>query len=76
MTRGHLRLLPRPLAKCGEPREYPATSGVSMRRSPFEGRWLIEKTTGGRTTALSVTVAELQDLITAAGLALAMEDDK
>lgn len=74
MTRGHLRLLPKPLAKCEAPREYPAIDGVSMRRAAIEGCWLVEKTRAGRTTTLSVTVAELQDLITAAGLALAMED--
>lgn len=72
--RSHLRLLPKPPAKCGEPRAYPKVDGVAVRRSAVEGMWLVEGTKRGRTTTIAVTRAELVELFAASAEALAKEE--
>jgi hypothetical protein len=74
ITRRHLRLVPKPLAKC-EPYRYPAPrlDGVTLRR---HGRdWLLMHTRGGRFVETVLTTEELRDLHNQAGTYLAMEAD-
>lgn len=71
--RGHLRVVPRPLARCGvDPRPYPPIKdGVSLRPAPTSGRWLLEQTIQGRTTTLYLTREDLLNVFQDAGSALA-----
>lgn len=69
MIRGHLRLVPKPLAKA-EPRAYPPIDGVVVRRAALRERWLVERTTRGKTQSIELTRSELHELVVAIARAL------
>lgn len=76
-TRGHLRLVPKPPAKC-EPYRYPKPllDGVTLRRvGNGQRRWLLIHTFRGRDVETVLTTEELRDLCAQGVGALAREAD-
>lgn len=60
---GHLRLLPKPLAKCGPPRPYPPPSrtGVDLRRDGTG--WWLTHARGGTSFEVWLTTTDLRELV-------------
>lgn len=73
----HLRLLPKPLAKCGTVRPYaaPMPDGLHMRAAAVRGRWLLAEVRGGRFFETKLTLAELRELHRRSGELLAEHEE-
>jgi hypothetical protein len=74
---GHLRLLPKPLAKC-EPADYPLPPGnrIGILRVDDGRRWLLAHIRNERIVELWLSPDELRELHRIAGVVLAKEDGR
>lgn len=73
----HLRLVPKPLAKCATVRPYvaPMPDGLYLRAAAVNGRWFLSEVRGGRFYETKISLAELRDLNRQSGELLAKEND-
>lgn len=71
----YLRIIPKPLAKCGPPdRPYPAAAdGIEVERCGR--RWLLTHTRNGRRVEFFVTTDELEDLVAQSATLLRRNQD-
>lgn len=72
---GHLRLVPKPLAKCEPsppPRPYPPSrlDGVEVRRVSGSKPWWIQIVHGGQSIEVWLTTAEMRELVVDGALML------
>lgn len=63
IRKGHLRLLPKPIAKCGWPYPTPRLDGVEIQRVDGGRRWLLTYTRRGKHVDVFLTTEELEDLV-------------